>query len=189
MSGTYGRSQTPFLSGLPLGMRGAGRAGDGVRPARCARAEIEPMINVPATTAMTGIQSILISRSPRPGIPRGLCHRGVVTQREDFAMCSCVDIVQANPQNWPMRRTISVLVAGAGLILEMVPLAAHHSFAAEFDGNSPVNVTGVVTKIEWMNPHVWFYLDVKDSSGQVTNWGMEMGSPNALSRQGWTRKS
>ena len=90
-----------------------------------------------------------------------------------------------------MRRIVPLFVAVAvtGLALARVPVVAHHSFAAEFDANSPINLTGVVTKIEWMNPHVWFYLDVKDKAGNVTSWGMEMGSPNGLMRQGWTRNT
>jgi uncharacterized protein DUF6152 len=87
-----------------------------------------------------------------------------------------------------MRRTLTFLVAGAAL-LAAVPLAAHHSFAAEFDADKAVNLTGSVTKIEWMNPHVWFYLDVKEENGNVVSWGMEMGSPNGLMRSGWTRNS
>jgi uncharacterized protein DUF6152 len=87
-----------------------------------------------------------------------------------------------------MRRTLTFLVAGAALVAA-VPLAAHHSFAAEFDAEKAVNLTGSVTKIEWMNPHVWFYLDVKEENGNVVNWGMEMGSPNGLTRSGWTRNS
>jgi hypothetical protein len=70
-----------------------------------------------------------------------------------------------------------------------VPALAHHSFSAEFDLKQPLTMTGTVTKLEWTNPHVWFYIDVKDESGKVTNWGMEMGSPNGLLRTGWTRTS
>ena len=70
------------------------------------------------------------------------------------------------------------------------PLWAHHSFAAEYDSKQPVKITGAVTKVEWMNPHVYFYIDVKDEqTGKVTNWGCEMGSPNGLTRQGWTRNT
>ena len=87
-----------------------------------------------------------------------------------------------------MRRSFGLLVAVAALSAT-VSLVAHHSFSAEFDADKPINVTGSVTKIDWMNPHVWFYLDVKEPSGTVVNWGMEMGSPNGLMRNGWTRNS
>ena len=64
---------------------------------------------------------------------------------------------------------------------------AHHSFAAEFDENKVVKLTGTVTKLEWTNPHIWFFIDVKNADGTVTNWGFEMGSPNGLLRAGWKR--
>jgi hypothetical protein len=81
------------------------------------------------------------------------------------------------------------VVAGLVVLASAMPVLAHHSFAAEFDATKPVNLTGVVTKVEWMNPHTYFYIDVKDESGKVTNWACEMGSPNGLTRQGWTRNT
>lgn len=81
------------------------------------------------------------------------------------------------------------LVTGIGLLLIAVPVVAHHSFSAEFDAERTVSQTGAVTKIEWMNPHTWFFIDVTDEDGNVESWGWEMGSPNQLMRRGWTRNS
>ena len=66
---------------------------------------------------------------------------------------------------------------------------AHHSFAAEYDGKKTVKLTGAVTKIDWSNPHVYFYIDVEDEAGHVANWAFEMGAPGALKNSGWTRTS
>jgi DNA/RNA endonuclease YhcR with UshA esterase domain len=88
-----------------------------------------------------------------------------------------------------MRTRLAVFVAGLGLLLSAGPALAHHAFAAEYDAKKPVKLTGTVTKLEWANPHTWFYVDVRDDSGNVTNWGFEMGSPNVLLRAGWTRNS
>lgn len=88
-----------------------------------------------------------------------------------------------------MRAKLALLVAGIGLLVGAMPVLAHHSFAAEYDSAKPVKVDGTVTKVEWMNPHARFYVDVKDAAGKVTNWEFELGSPNGLMRQGWTRNS
>jgi hypothetical protein len=82
------------------------------------------------------------------------------------------------------------LAAFVSAVLAWSPLAsAHHSFAAEYDANKPVTLKGTVSKVEWTNPHARFYIDVKDDNGQVTNWNLELASPNVLVRNGWTRKS
>jgi Family of unknown function (DUF6152) len=88
-----------------------------------------------------------------------------------------------------MRVAQAVLVAGIGLFAATLPLAAHHSFAAEFDSTKAVSLQGVVTKLDWMNPHIWIYLDTKDDSGTVAHWQCEGGPPNALTRQGWSKDS
>jgi Family of unknown function (DUF6152) len=75
------------------------------------------------------------------------------------------------------------------VFLSTISLLAHHNFRAEFDINAPFTVTGTVTKVEWTNPHAWFYVDVKDDERAVVNWALEMGSPNALMRAGWKRTS
>ena len=85
-----------------------------------------------------------------------------------------------------MRMSLSLLVVFAALWFS-TPVAAHHSFAAEFDGTKPVTLTGAVTKVEWRNPHIWVYLDVRSADGTVTAWQCEGGAPNVLTRQGWGR--
>lgn len=80
-------------------------------------------------------------------------------------------------------------ILAALLSIAAVPSEAHHSFAAEYDSAKPVTVTGVVTRIEWTNPHAYIYVDVTDKNGKVTNWGFEMGPPHMLQRAGWKKNT
>src|SRR5277367_6453705 len=90
---------------------------------------------------------------------------------------------------WMLLSPRHVLTAFAGLLIAGAPLLAHHSFAAEYDSSKKVELKGVVTKFEWMNPHAHFYMDVKDADGKVANWNLELASPNMLVRNGWRRTS
>ena len=82
------------------------------------------------------------------------------------------------------------VVAACGLLLTGVRVSAHHSFAAEFDADKKLELTGIVTKVEWTNPHVWFYINVKDEkTGEMANWGAEMGPPHGLQRRGWRQNT
>jgi hypothetical protein len=86
-----------------------------------------------------------------------------------------------------MRTKSRVLVAGFGLLVSALPALAHHSFGAEYDAKRPVTLHGVVTRVDWFNPHARFTIEVKDESGNVTSWNLELASPNALRRLGWTK--
>jgi len=91
----------------------------------------------------------------------------------------------------PMRTKLAVMAAIVGLFVTggAAPVSAHHAFAAEFDANKPVKFEGTVTKMQWTNPHVWFYVDVKKPDGKVENWAFEAGTPNVLFRRGFTKNS
>jgi hypothetical protein len=88
-----------------------------------------------------------------------------------------------------MKARITLALAALGTVLLATQAGAHHSFAAEFDADSPIELTGTVTKVEWANPHTFFYIDVSEPTGKVDNWALELGSPNGLMRRGWTRNS
>ena len=87
-----------------------------------------------------------------------------------------------------MKSRIWVLLV-CGILTVSIPASAHHSFSAVFDAEVPVEASGTVTEVEWMNPHAWIYIDVEGDDGEVVNWAFELGSPNGLMRRGWSRKS
>jgi len=84
---------------------------------------------------------------------------------------------------------LAVVITVAGLLLNAAPAFAHHAFAAEFDAKKPLKLRGTVTKMEWINPHAWIHIDVKEPDGKVTSWMIEAGTPNTLFRRGFTKDS
>jgi len=88
-----------------------------------------------------------------------------------------------------MRRQLSVVLFGVGILVAGRTISAHHAFAAEFDKDKPVKLTGTVAKMEWINPHPWIHIDVKTSDGKTVRWMIEASAPNNLLRRGFTRDS
>ena len=87
------------------------------------------------------------------------------------------------------RNPAALVVVAFGVLLFSLPTRAHHSFAAQYDSTKPITLNGSVTKLEWMNPHIYFYMDVKDAAGAIVKWSIEGGAPNTLYRAGWRRDS
>jgi hypothetical protein len=85
-----------------------------------------------------------------------------------------------------VKKILAVVTTAAAMA---IPVAAHHSFAAEYDGNAPITIEGTLKKVDWVNPHSWIHVDVKDASGKVTTWRCETAPPNGLIRRGWTKSS
>ena len=88
-----------------------------------------------------------------------------------------------------MRKMTYAAIGCLSVVLGAESSLAHHSFAAVFDRDSPIEITGTVTRVEWVNPHAWIYLDVEADNGRVEEWGLEMGSANHLRRRGWNRNA
>jgi Family of unknown function (DUF6152) len=88
-----------------------------------------------------------------------------------------------------MQLKVLLTALGVGIVMASGAVRAHHAFTAEFDANQPIILKGVVSKAEWVNPHSWVYLDVKDDTGKTTTWAIECGAPNALLRRGWNKNS
>jgi Family of unknown function (DUF6152) len=84
---------------------------------------------------------------------------------------------------------VSILTAIGGMLLAAMPVLAHHAGATKYDEKKPITLKGVVTKVQWMNPHIYYYIDVKDSSGKLINWAVEGAPPNVLYRRGWKKDS
>ncbi len=88
-----------------------------------------------------------------------------------------------------MRRNMLVLVTAMALLMAAAPAPAHHAFSAEFDGTKQVNLRGTIARMDWINPHAWLHIDVKETNGAVTRWMIELGPPNSLIKRGWSKKS
>jgi hypothetical protein len=119
-------------------------------------------------TQMKGLKSASRSR-------RQTAHQGI--------------IAHATAQEPSMRTALLSLVASVAVVASVTPARGHHAFAAEFDRDKPITLTGTVTKLEWTNPHARIYIDVKDEKGNVVTWDFELGPPNGLMRRGWSRNS
>src|SRR5579862_6568523 len=118
---------------------------------------------------------------------RGLASRAqnIPAFRQASDASGCVILSSDGADIPEMSKTLCV--AATALMLSTIRISAHHSFAAEYDENKRVTVSGTVTSFDWANPHAWLYVDAKDANGKVTNWGFEMGSPGGLIHRGWTR--
>jgi hypothetical protein len=95
-----------------------------------------------------------------------------------------VDLIIHEREGSDMRAKLTLLAVGAGMLLTAASAMAHHSFAAEYDDKKPITLKGTLTKMEWVNPHGWLHIDVKNADGKVVNWAIEAGAPNALLRRG-----